>query len=165
MLEVAAAITTERRGGQGAGRDAEAGDHVHLVVDDQFLRQAPRHIGHAGVVLEDQLHLLAGDGVAVLRHPQSGSRLDLAAGGGLLPGHGQDQADLEHVVLGQAQATRAQEAKGHGGFQDASLVHGGSPVWAGGTARRRPHVVGGHSERGSRQSKLGALSTSYDALR
>jgi hypothetical protein len=38
-----------------------------LVVDDQFLRDALGIVGNRGVVLEDELDLLAGDGVAVLR--------------------------------------------------------------------------------------------------
>ena len=45
----------DRRRGQRRRRDAEAGQHVDLVVDDQFLREAARHVGQAGVVLEDQL--------------------------------------------------------------------------------------------------------------
>ena len=79
IAEVAAAITTigvllcvaigavaiaERR-------DAEAGQHVDLVVDHQFLRQAARGVGHRGVVLEDHLDLLAADLVAVLRHARA----------------------------------------------------------------------------------------------
>ena len=48
-------------------RQAEAGQHGDLVVDDQLLRQPLGDVGHAGVVLEDHLDLLAGDRVAVLR--------------------------------------------------------------------------------------------------
>ena len=69
MIDVAAAITTigifalggDRRGGQRQRRQAEAGEHVDLVVDDQLLREARVVSGDAGVVLDDQLDLLAGD--------------------------------------------------------------------------------------------------------
>jgi hypothetical protein len=54
------------RGGEGRGRDAETGQHIDLVVDHQLLRQALGHVGHAGVVLEDDLDLLARNGIAVL---------------------------------------------------------------------------------------------------
>ena len=42
----------DRRGGHRRGRDAEAGQRDDLVVDDQFLRQAARLVGRAGVVLQ-----------------------------------------------------------------------------------------------------------------
>ncbi|MDQ0609611.1 hypothetical protein QFZ83_003782 [Variovorax sp. W1I1] len=107
MLDVAAAITTcgvfdcvaSARGGQRGRRDAEASDHVHLVVDDEFLCEALGDVGRGHVVLDDQLDLLAGHGVAVLRHVKARRGFDLPAGGGLLPGHRQDEADLEGVAL------------------------------------------------------------------
>ncbi len=43
-------------------RHAEAREDRDLVVDDQLLRQPLGDVGHAGVVLEDDLDLLAGDG-------------------------------------------------------------------------------------------------------
>ena len=75
MIEVPAAMTiigifasvasgaTAKRG----RRDAEAGEEVDLVVDDQLLREALGVVGHGAVVLDDDLDLLAGDRVAVLR--------------------------------------------------------------------------------------------------
>ena len=46
-----------------------------------------------------EVYLLVGHGIAVLGHVQTRCGFDLAAGGSLLAGHGQDQADLENVVL------------------------------------------------------------------
>ena len=114
MLDVAAAITTigvfalrgDRRGGQRERREAEAGEHGDLVVDDQLLRDAPGRVGHAGVVLEDQLDLASGDRVAVLRQVEPGAGLDLPAGGGERAGHRQDQADLQRSSCARADPTR-----------------------------------------------------------
>jgi hypothetical protein len=134
MAEVAAAITTigvllcvaigavamRRR------RDAEAGQRDDLVVDHQFLRQAARLVGHAAVVLDDDLDRLAAGLLAVLRHPQLDGGVDLAAGAGLLAGHRQDDADLHGVTLGQC------GRRGHGGADHcehlSALHHGLSPV-------------------------------------
>ena len=114
MTEVAAAITTigvllcvaigavAMRG----RRDAEAGEHVDLVVDHQLLREAARGVGHGGVVLDDHLDLAAGDRVAVLRHVELDRRVDLPAGGGLLAGHRQDQADLDRAGVGSRRPAR-----------------------------------------------------------
>ena len=76
--------------------------------------------GDAGVVLDDQLDLAAGDGVAVLRHVELDRGLDLPAGGGRLAGHRQDQADLEGLAgLRQGAQGRAGDAgcedEGEGG--------------------------------------------------
>ncbi len=92
MLEVAAAITTigvfdwvaMGAVAMAERRDAEAGEHVDLVVHHQLLREALGHVRQAGVVLDDELDLLARHGVAVLRHVEPRRGLDLAAGGGLL---------------------------------------------------------------------------------
>ena len=54
-------LRRERRDGERDRREAEARDEGDLVVDDEFLRNALGHIGRAGVVLDDQLDLLAGD--------------------------------------------------------------------------------------------------------
>ena len=88
----------ERRHGERGRRDAEAGDEIDLVVDDQFLRDALGVVGHRAVVLEDDLDLLAGDGVAVLLHVELDGVVDLLAGRGLAAGHRQDQADLDGVL-------------------------------------------------------------------
>ena len=74
MIEVPAAVTIsgvldfggERRDRERRRRDAEAGEEGHLVVDDQVLRDALGIVGNGAVVLDDELDLLAGDGVAVL---------------------------------------------------------------------------------------------------
>ena len=67
IAEVAAAITTIGvfdwvaigAVASASRRDAEAGEHHDLVVDHQLLRQAARRVGHGGVVLHDDLDLLA----------------------------------------------------------------------------------------------------------
>ena len=69
-----------------------------LVVDHQLLRQPLGDVGHAGVVLQDDLDLLAGDRRAVARLVELHRRVDLLAGRGLLAGHRQDQADLHRVL-------------------------------------------------------------------
>ena len=74
MIEVPAAMTSsdhlglgrERRDRERGRRDAEAGDDADLVVDDQLLREALGVVGNRAVILDDDLDLLAGDGVAVL---------------------------------------------------------------------------------------------------
>ena len=105
MIEVPAAITIsgifrlrrQRRRRQRGRRDAEAGDEIDLVVDDQFLGEALGVVGNRGVILQDDLDLLAGDGVALLLHVELDGVVDLLAGRGLAAGHRQDQADLDGV--------------------------------------------------------------------
>ncbi len=88
----------ERRGRERGRRHAEAGDEIDLVVDDQLLRGGLGLVRNRGVVLEDDLDLLAGDGVALLLHVELDRVLDLLAGRGLAAGHRQDQADLDGVL-------------------------------------------------------------------
>jgi hypothetical protein len=52
-----------------------------------------------GVVLDDDLDLAAADLAAGLLLPQLDRTLDLLAGGGLLSGHRQDDADLQGLAL------------------------------------------------------------------
>src|SRR5439155_3641882 len=80
--------------GEGGRRNTESGDEMDLVVDDQFLREALGVVGNRAVVLEDDLDLLAGDGVALLLHVKLNGVVDLLAGRRLPAGHRQDQADL-----------------------------------------------------------------------
>ena len=89
------ALRRDRRGRERERRQAEAGEHVDLLVDDELLRDPPRRVGDAGVVLDDDLDLAAGDGVAVLRDVELDRGLDLLAGRRRLAGHRQDEADLE----------------------------------------------------------------------
>ena len=56
----------ERRNGHRRGRDAEAGEEGHLVVDDQVLRDALGIVRNSAVVLDDEFDFLAGNSVAVL---------------------------------------------------------------------------------------------------
>ena len=91
-------------------RQAEARQHGDLVVDDEFLRQPLGDVGHAGVVLEDHLDLLAGDRGAVARLVELHRGVDLLAGRGLLAGHRQDQADLDGVLREGARGNHGQHA-------------------------------------------------------
>jgi hypothetical protein len=113
---------------QRGRRDAEAGEHVHLVVDHEFLREPLGDVGRGGVVLDDDLDLLAGHRVAVLRHVQPHRGLDLPAGGSLLPGHRQDQADLEGVALGVGQRQRQREGGQARSLEQVATLHGISLV-------------------------------------
>ena len=69
MIDVAAAVTTIGvllcvaigAVARAERRETEAGEHVDLVVDDHLLRDPPRRVGDAGVVLEDDLDLAARD--------------------------------------------------------------------------------------------------------
>ena len=90
-----------------SGVRPKPGEDRDLVVDDQLLRQPLGDVGHAGVVLDDELDLLAGDRVAVLLHVELHGRLDLAAGRGERAGHRQDQADLHGVLRESAGGDRA----------------------------------------------------------
>ena len=108
--------------GHGGRRDAHAGQHVDLVVDDQLLREAARLVGQAGVVLDDQLDLLACYRVAMLRHIQACSGFDLAAGGGLLARHGQHQADLEFLLGHHTGRAGGQGSQGQG-LQKEAFFH------------------------------------------
>ena len=88
IIEVAAAMTTcgtlacvaSGAVARASGVRPKPARTVDLVVDDQLLRDALGDVGDAGVVLDDQLDLLAGDRVAVLLHvelappPRSGGR-------------------------------------------------------------------------------------------
>ena len=73
----------DRRGGERERRQAETREHAHLLLHDELLRDALGRLGReAGVVLDDQLDLAAGDGVAVLRHVEPARGFDLLAGRG-----------------------------------------------------------------------------------
>ena len=126
MIEVPAAMTTcGTLASVASGATASASGvrpkpamHVDLVVDDQLLREALGVVGDAGVVLDDELDLLAGDGVAVLLHVELDGRLDLLAGRGLLAGHRQDEADLDRV-LRPGRAGQGEQRRRGRGLQDA----------------------------------------------
>ena len=92
--------------GQGGRRHAEASDEIDLVVDDQLLREPLGVVGNRRVVLEDDLDLLAGDGVALLLHVQLDGVVDLLAGRGLAAGHRQDQADLDRILRARRRQRR-----------------------------------------------------------
>ena len=82
-----------------------------MVVGDEFLGEPLGDVGRAGVVLEDEIDLLAGDRVAVLRDVKLGAGLLLLAGRGRRAGHRQDQADRHGVVVGARGARDKGRAK------------------------------------------------------
>src|SRR3984957_3200236 len=65
MIKVPAAVTIS---GVFDSADTEATEKGHLLVDDELLRDALGVVGNRGIVPDDELDLLAGNGVAVLRH-------------------------------------------------------------------------------------------------
>ena len=71
-----------------------------MVVDDQLLRQPLADVGHAAIVADEELDLLAGDHVAMLRHVELDGGGDFLAGGAHRAGHRQDEADLDGVLRG-----------------------------------------------------------------
>ena len=117
LASVASGATAERR-----RRDAEAGEEVHLVVDDQVLRDALGIVGNGAVVLDDEFDLLAGDGVALLRHEQLGAGRDLLAGRLLLTGHRQNEADFD-AVFRLRPAARRERHRGAGRGQKIPAFH------------------------------------------
>ena len=76
IIAVAAAVTISgtfasvatRRGGQSERREAEAHQHFGVIVADQLFRQPLGDVSRAGVVLDLEDDLLAGDRVAMLLH-------------------------------------------------------------------------------------------------
>jgi hypothetical protein len=63
-------------------------DDRNLVVDDQLLCQALGVVGNTGIILDDEIDLLAGDGVAVLLHVKLDAGLHLLADGARPPVRG-----------------------------------------------------------------------------
>jgi hypothetical protein len=106
-------LRRDRAGGKRQRRQAKAGDHRHLFIDDKLLRQALGDVGLTGIVAGNDFDLLAGDFVAVLLHVKFDRRFDLAAGRGGGPGHRQDETDFDGV-FGKRQAGKA-EAQSHTG--------------------------------------------------
>ena len=73
-----------------------------MIVDDELLRQPLGDVRHAAVVADENLDLLAGHRVAVLRHVELDAGDDLLAGGADRAGHRHDEADLDRVLGGGA---------------------------------------------------------------
>jgi hypothetical protein len=86
-----------RRDREGRRREREASQDVHLVLDDQLLRQALADVasGAGAVVLDDQLDLAPAEGVAVGGQVELDAVLDLLAVRGEWPRHRQHQPDLD----------------------------------------------------------------------
>ena len=108
----------DRGDGERQRREAEADQHVHLVVDDELLGEALGDVRRAGVVLDDQLDLLARDRGAVLLHPQLRARLDLLAGAGAAP------------VIGRMSPILTASCAAAGAAMDASAAAAAAPSTA-----------------------------------
>ena len=100
------------------GRQAKPSHDGDLVLDDQLLSQALSHVRHAGIILDDQLDLLAGNRVALLLHVELGGRLDLPARRRERPGHRQDQTDLERLLSKGPSAQSQRDRSGAGGTDE-----------------------------------------------
>ena len=74
--------------------------------------------GNRGIVPDDDLDLLAGDRVAVLRLVKLDRRGFLLAGGLLLAGHRQNEADFDRV-FGECRVGRRQAERGGGGEESS----------------------------------------------
>src|ERR1700730_12341958 len=115
----------DRRHGHRARRDA-GGQQRYLVVDDQLLGEPLGVVGDAGVVAEDQLDLLAGDAVAMLRHVELGRGGDFTAARGVRPGHLHDHADLDRVL--RRGAAGAERRDGEAAGDEILTDHGTSSL-------------------------------------
>jgi hypothetical protein len=115
------ALRHDRRHGERGWRDAGA-DHADLVVDDKLLRETLGVIRHAGVVLDDQLDLLAGNRRPVLRHIELGGRGDLLTYRGEHAGQRHNDADLDGI-LGNRRIRRRYAECGHDCGEKKAALH------------------------------------------
>ena len=114
----------ERRHRKRRRRQPEADDEIHLLVDDEFLRQPLGIVRDGAVVLDDDLDFLARHGVAVLRHIETHRGANLHAGRLLRPRHRQQRADLDGgLCLGRCGGEA--EHGGCSGGEDDVAKHGG----------------------------------------
>ena len=129
-----------KRPDRHGARGERGADDRDLLVDDEFLCQPLGVVGHAGVVLDDEVDLLAGDGGAVLVHVELGAGLDLLADRREAARQRQHQADLRRV-LGSGAGGR-QRARGQRN-SDLTQHEVSSPGWffGGNLYRNRPRVM------------------------
>ena len=69
-----------------------------MIVDHELLGEPLGVVGDAAVIPDDELDLLAGDRVAMLRHVELDGGGDFLPGGAHRAGHRQDEADLDGVL-------------------------------------------------------------------
>ena len=105
-----------------------------MIVDDEFLGETLGVVGHAAIISDDQLDLLAGDHVAVLRHVELDRGDHFLPGGADRPGHRHDEADLDGVLGGGGAGCRRHNCdRKSGGEMRAAQgflqkQHGVSPI-------------------------------------
>ena len=119
-----------RRHGQRFGRQAKAGQEVHLVAHHQFLRQALGDFRRrTGGVLDDDLDFFTGHGGPVLRHVGLDTAFDLLAVIGKRPRKRRNHADLDGVlgvcVRADGQRRRSQRDRGQRCLYKIFPVHAG----------------------------------------
>ena len=73
-------LRRNRRGSERERRQTKSSEKRNLVVQHELLRDPPRRVGDATVILDDQLDFLPGDRRAVLLYVELDRSLDLPAG-------------------------------------------------------------------------------------
>ena len=106
--------------GQCERRQPEAHQDLGMVVADKLFGEALGHVRRAGVVLDLEHDLLAGDRVAVLMHVKLGGGAFLPAGRGERPGHRQNHADDDGVLVRPRRARRGKRGAERGGEHPVS---------------------------------------------
>ena len=120
-------LSRDRSRGERQRREAEAHQRPGVVVGDQFFGETLGDVGRAGVVLDLEHDLLAGDRVAMLLHEELGARFFLFSGRSRRAGHRKDQTDGHRVVVGerrggsQDRAERGSDRPEFGGHRFSSL--------------------------------------------
>ena len=146
-------------------RQHPAGQDVHLVANDEFLRQPLGKVGrNAANVLADDLDLLAGNGVAVLLHVGLDAVLDLDAGVGELSGERQHEADLDGALRirggmragGNRNCAQAYQQFSHRNPPKACSANDGNRCNSPGQFYRRPWSTGASHDATKAQTRSSA---------
>jgi hypothetical protein len=100
------------RDGERFRREAEPREEVDFVLYDELLRETLRDFGRGSArILDDDLHLLAGDRVAFHFLERLDAGLELLAVVGKRPGERRDDANLDHVLCCGRKADQQGEKK------------------------------------------------------
>ena len=85
---------------------------MNAIADDELLREPLGIVGHASVVLDQELDVLAGDRCSSLLQEHSDRGIGLPSGRLERTGHRQDCPD-PYAVLGKRRRAAACERQGH----------------------------------------------------
>ena len=102
-----------------------------MIVDDELLGEPLGVVGDAAVIPDDELDLLAGHGVAMLRHVELDCGDDFLPGGADRAGHRHDEADLDGVLGGGAAGAQAGADSSNrqtAGNNKMRVTHGDPPI-------------------------------------